>query len=75
MIDDSSVTSSIKSIVISGNQNVKKAALYLQENGFNVKPILSPTVPVGQERLRFCLHSYNSKEEIKDVLNLLTTFV
>ena len=62
--------SSIKSIVISGNDKVKNAALFLQNNGFDVKPILSPTVPAGQERLRLCLHSYNSIEEIGRVLEL-----
>lgn len=65
--------SSIKSVVISGNEKVKKAAQFLNEKGFDVKPILSPTVPEGQERLRFCLHSYNSKEEIELVLNALKT--
>lgn len=66
--------SSIKSIVISGNSKVKETAHFLQKNGFDVKPILSPTVPEGQERLRFCLHSYNSKNEIKEVLELLNNF-
>jgi 8-amino-7-oxononanoate synthase len=75
IIKTSEFNSSIKSIVIPGNHNVKRAAQHLQENGFNVKPILSPTVPTGQERIRFCLHSYNSKEEIKEALNLLSTFV
>ena len=42
--------------------------------GFDVKPILSPTVPQGQERLRFCLHSYNTQDEIMEVLKLLVTF-
>lgn len=67
--------SAIHCCVISGNQKVKEAASYLQQEGFDVKPILSPTVPEGQERLRFCLHSYNSKEEISKVLNLLSIFV
>ena len=67
--------SSIKSIIISGNTKVKEAAYFLQNKGFDVKPILSPTVPEGEERLRFCLHSYNSKNEIKQVLELLFTFV
>jgi 8-amino-7-oxononanoate synthase len=75
IIEDSNFTSSIKSIVIPGNHNVKMAAKHLQKNGFNVNPILSPTVPEGQERLRFCLHSYNSIEKIKEALNLLSTFV
>lgn len=67
--------SAIQSAIIPGNQNVKEIANQLQEKGFDVKAILSPTVPEGQERLRFCLHSFNSKEEISEVLGLLSTFV
>ncbi|WP_428740952.1 aminotransferase class I/II-fold pyridoxal phosphate-dependent enzyme [Tenacibaculum sp.] len=67
--------SAIHCCIISGNERVKKIALLLQQNGFDVKPILSPTVPQNQERLRFCLHSYNSKEEITNVLENLATFV
>ncbi|TRX29955.1 pyridoxal phosphate-dependent aminotransferase family protein [Flavobacterium franklandianum] len=67
--------SAIQSAIIPGNQNVKSIAGQLQEKGFDVKAILSPTVPEGQERLRFCLHSYNSREEISEVLALLSTFV
>jgi len=67
--------SAIQSAIIPGNEKVKTIANQLQEKGFDVKAILSPTVPEGQERLRFCLHSYNSKEEISEVLSLLTTFV
>ena len=67
--------SAIQSAIIPGNENVKYIANQLQENGFDVKAILSPTVPEGQERLRFCLHSYNSQKEIADVLQLLSTFV
>jgi 8-amino-7-oxononanoate synthase len=67
--------SAIQSAIIPGNQKVKNSASLLQEKGFDVKAILSPTVPEGQERLRFCLHSYNSKEEISEVLQLLTTLL
>jgi 8-amino-7-oxononanoate synthase len=67
--------SAIQSAIIPGNQKVKSIANQLQEKGFDVKAILSPTVPEGQERLRFCLHSYNSKEEISEVLRLLSIFV
>jgi 8-amino-7-oxononanoate synthase len=67
--------SAIQSAIISGNERVKTIANQLQEKGFDVKPILSPTVPEGQERLRFCLHSYNSETEISEVLQLLSTFV
>lgn len=67
--------SAIQSAIIPGNEKVKAIAVQLQEKGFDVKAILSPTVPEGQERLRFCLHSYNSAEEISEVLRLLSTFV
>ena len=67
--------SAIQSAIIPGNEKVKTIANQLQEKGFDVKAILSPTVPEGQERLRFCLHSYNSNEEISEVMRLLSTFV
>ena len=67
--------SAIQSAIIPGNEKVKTIANQLQEKGFDVKAILSPTVSEGQERLRFCLHSYNSTEEISEVLQLLSTFV
>ena len=66
--------SAIQCAIIPGNEKVKSIAANLQEKGFDVKAILSPTVPEGQERLRFCLHSYNSEEEISEVLCLLCNF-
>ena len=67
--------SAIQSAIIPGNKKVKTIASQLQEKGFDVKAILSPTVPERQERLRFCLHSYNSKEEISEVLKLLASIL
>ncbi|TXD82501.1 8-amino-7-oxononanoate synthase [Subsaximicrobium wynnwilliamsii] len=66
--------SAIQSCVVPGNEKVKKLAQQLQQNGFDVKPILSPTVPKGQERLRFCIHAYNSRDAISKVLQLLAIF-
>lgn len=65
--------SAIHSAIIPGNENVKSIANKLQEKGFDVKAILSPTVPDGQERLRFCLHSYNSEKEISAVLHCISS--
>lgn len=67
--------SAIQCAILPGNEKVKSLAQTLQEKGFEVKPILSPTVPEGQERLRFCLHSYNSVAEISEVLSVLSSFV
>ncbi|GGI56484.1 aminotransferase class I/II-fold pyridoxal phosphate-dependent enzyme [Winogradskyella haliclonae] len=66
--------SAIHCCIISGNESVKNIAHQLQNKRFDVKPILSPTVPSGKERLRFCLHSYNSEQDITQVLELLATF-
>ncbi|SEP74110.1 aminotransferase class I/II-fold pyridoxal phosphate-dependent enzyme [Flavobacterium urocaniciphilum] len=67
--------SAIHSAIIPGNEKVKLIALKLQEKGYDVKAILSPTVPEGQERLRFCLHSYNTEQEMINVLTDLTKLV
>ncbi len=66
--------SAIHSYIISDNTRVKSISKRLKDKGFNVKAILSPTVPLGQERLRFCIHSTNSKEEIGLVLELLANY-
>ncbi|MEO0900898.1 MAG: aminotransferase class I/II-fold pyridoxal phosphate-dependent enzyme [Bacteroidota bacterium] len=61
--------SAIHCMLLPGNDNVKELSQMLEEKGYDVKPILSPTVKKGEERLRFCLHSYNSKEEITSLLS------
>lgn len=67
--------SAIQCAIIPGNDKVKTIATQLQNNGFDVKPILSPTVPEGQERLRLCIHSYNTEKQIAELLKMLSTFV
>ncbi|MQP25161.1 aminotransferase class I/II-fold pyridoxal phosphate-dependent enzyme [Flavobacterium sp. LMO8] len=67
--------SAIHCAIIPGNEKVKSVAKQLQENGFDVKAILSPTVSEGQERLRFCLHSYNSEQEINTLLQQLKLLI
>lgn len=63
--------SAIHCAILPGNARVKQISTELLKEGFDVKAILSPTVPAGQERLRICLHSYNSQNEIKTLLSLL----
>lgn len=63
--------SAIQSCIIGGNSKTKNIANILEKEGFDVKPILAPTVPEGLERLRYCLHVYNSEEEIEKVLKVL----
>jgi len=67
--------SAIQSCLILGAAKAKEGAMFLQQQGFDIKPILSPTVPEGSERLRFCIHSFNTEKEITDILERLATFV
>ena len=65
-------TSAIQGLIIPDSQRVKEMAARLQQKGMGVKPILSPTVPKGEERLRICLHSYNTKEEIELLFQVIS---
>lgn len=60
----------IQAVIIPGNEEVKSIAKICHENNFDVRPILYPTVPKGQERLRIVLHAFNSCNEVTALLNL-----
>ena len=64
--------SAIQIAIIPGADEVKRCAQDIQVNGYDVRPILSPTVPVGKERLRICLHAYNRHSDIDQVLYLIS---
>jgi 8-amino-7-oxononanoate synthase len=61
--------SPIQCIVLNSNERAKQASQQLQQAGFDVRPIFSPTVAAGTERVRICLHTFNTPEQI----NLLTS--
>lgn len=56
--------SPIQGIIIPGNQEVRRVAEACQAAGLDARPVLSPTVKQGTERLRIILHSYNTTTEI-----------
>lgn len=64
--------SPVQWIMTPGNKNALVLSDYLQEYGFDVRPILSPTVPEGKERLRVCIHAFNTQEEILNLLSIIT---
>lgn len=70
-----STYSAIQSIIIPGNKKCKSVSLIMQELGFDVRAILSPTVPEGKERIRVCLHSFNSETEIEELLKSIRKFI
>ena len=64
--------SPIQTILTPGNNNAKRTASHLQQSGLDIRPILSPTVKEGSERLRICLHNFNTKNEIDHLVNSLS---
>jgi 8-amino-7-oxononanoate synthase len=61
-------------IIIGDNKKCTDLSTYLQNNGFDVRAILSPTVPKSTERLRVILHSYNTTKEIDDLIRLILDY-
>ena len=64
--------SQIQYFLVPGNERCRNFAAHLLSEGNAVVPILSPTVPRGQERVRICLHSYNSIEEILQLKKVIS---
>jgi len=60
----SDLRSPVQVIAVNNAEKAVELANLLQQNGLAVKAILSPTVPEGAERLRICLHAFNTPEEI-----------
>ena len=67
--------SSIQCIVLKSNETAREAARQLQTNNLDVRPILSPTVAQGTERIRICLHSFNTENELTLLAATLNKFI
>ncbi|MET4080149.1 8-amino-7-oxononanoate synthase [Pedobacter sp. UYP30] len=65
--------STIQGVLFSTNNAAKSVATYLQKQGFDARAILSPTVPAGKERIRICIHQFNTEEEITALISNLKT--
>ncbi len=66
--------SPVQGIETGDNFKAKALAEYLIQHGFFVRAILSPTVPAGKERLRICLHSFNTCNEIDSLFAAIKNF-
>lgn len=63
--------SAIQCVFLDGNDEVLKFSKALQQLGFDIKAIRSPTVPKGKERLRICMHLHNTEQEILELCEYL----
>lgn len=52
-------------------ETARRMATACQESGMNVKAIYPPTVPVGKECVRVCIHCFNTQEEIERLVQTL----
>ena len=66
--------SPIQVIKIAGNENAIKLSLHLSKSGYDIRAITSPTVPIGDERLRVCIHAFNTDDEILRLCHLLNAY-
>ncbi|MCH2230706.1 MAG: pyridoxal phosphate-dependent aminotransferase family protein [Crocinitomicaceae bacterium] len=67
----SEVNSPIQVLQIGDIEEVNKLSVCLQSNKIAVKPIFSPTVAKGKERLRLCFHASNTIDEIQYLIDTL----
>lgn len=67
----SDINSPIQMIQVGDIQRTLDISARLQENGFLVKAILSPTVKQGEESIRICIHAFNTRKDIEKMILLL----
>jgi len=61
----------IQGVIFGSNQEAIRVSRLMQENGLDVRPILSPTVPVETERIRICIHSFNQVNDMHRLFEVL----
>jgi 8-amino-7-oxononanoate synthase len=64
-------TSAIQCKLFPGNHNVDVIEKKFEDQDLFVKGIKSPTVKEGAERIRICLHAFNTKEQIKQLADII----
>jgi 8-amino-7-oxononanoate synthase len=65
----------IQGVIIPTNAAVLAAEVRLQDAGFFAKAIRSPTVPEGLERIRLCLHSFNTLTDVRESVAIIADTV
>lgn len=61
----------ILSVFLKDAARLKPLAAALQKEGYDVRPIMSPTVPKGKERLRLIVHAFNTEKEIDGLVQTI----
>ncbi len=79
LLDDFQIGSGSKSaihcVLAGSNEKAKLISQKLKEAGIDVRPVLGPTVAIGTERLRICMHAYNTPQQIELLANTLNELI
>jgi 8-amino-7-oxononanoate synthase len=67
--------SAIQCLLLKSNDKAKRLAQLLQNAGLDCRPILSPTVAAGGERIRICLHAFNTPDDVTLLANTINQFI
>lgn len=71
----SSPKSPIQAILIPDHDRLSRAKQTLSDEGFLIYAVFSPAVQQGTERLRICLHSFNTEKEIIGLTKIIKEFI
>lgn len=66
--------SAISTFMVGSNELADKLESELAAHNIHAKSIKSPTVKAGAERIRFCIHAFNTREEIDLLAEVLGNF-
>lgn len=69
------VNSPIQGILSGNNKNAVEAAAFLTDSGFNARAVLPPTVKEGASRIRICIHAFNTRQQLDQLVNALSQIV
>lgn len=63
--------SQIQGVIVPGNSLALATERALRDAGYIVRAIRVPTVPHGTERIRICLHSFNSVDQVAEAFAVI----
>jgi 8-amino-7-oxononanoate synthase len=66
--------SAIHSLMVGSNEEAERLEREMEQRNMHVKAIKSPLVKEGNERIRFSIHSYNTRHEIDLLLTAIHEF-
>lgn len=67
--------SAVHSLIVGSNAETDRLEKLLKDKNIHAKSIKSPTVKEGTERIRFCIHAYNTREEMDRLVEVIDEFL